>query len=146
MAPYMACPYRTVDEEVDYFMGELRVKPDLPVIIAEGTLDALNLPNSIAVNGINKITEEFIRRMEYRYGENIIYALDNEVIDLAARSKVKELLLMEKQVFMWGELAKDVSHVKNIKDFNQLCCTANQTEIPLHTILKYTRKNISAIL
>lgn len=146
MSSYLACPYRTDDVEVSFFMNDLRVTTDLPVIIAEGTIDAMNLPNSIAVNGIHKLTEEQIRKFEHRYGENIIYALDNETIDHDATKKVKELLRLGKQVFLWGELIKDLPVARTIKDFNKLCCVANRFQFPMESIVKYTKNNVAALL
>jgi len=143
---YFACPYRPSDVDVKFFMNELRVHNDDPIIIAEGTLDSMHLPNSIALNGIHKLTEDQIKKFEYRYGDNIIYALDNEMIDKDSTKKVKQLLKMNKKVFLWKELAKEVPEVSSIKDFNKLCCTAGSNHIPIATIKRCTRSNVSALL
>jgi len=145
-AKYFMCPYRPRDVEVSFFLNEQRVHNDLPVIVAEGTLDSLHLPNCIAVNGIHKITEDLIRKFEYRFGSDIIYAVDNELVDPDAALKVKELLKKGKRVFLWKELSKDLPIAQNIKDFNKLCCVMGQTEFPMHSIEKYTRNNPAVLL
>jgi DNA primase len=146
MAPYLACPYRPEEPEIQFFMNELRVHNDEPIVIVEGTLDAMHISNSIAVNGIHKITPERIKRFEYRFGTDIIYALDNEMVDRDAKIKAKELLRMGKQVFLWREMAKDLPAITHIKDFNKLCSVAGRCEFPTKSILKYTRSNVSALL
>jgi len=146
MSNYLACPYRPYEVDVNFFLNELRIVPGDTIIIAEGTLDSLHLPNSIAVNGIHKITEDQIKKFEYRYGSDIIYALDNEMIDKDSTKKVKDLLRMNKNVFLWKELSKTVPQVATIKDFNKLCCVSGRNEIPLETILRCTKSNVSALL
>lgn len=146
MTSYLMCPYRTKNVEVKFFLNEYRVYSDESIVIAEGTIDALNLPNSIAINGIHKITEEQIEIFEERYGKDIIYALDNEMIDKDAREKAEDLLRLEKSVFLWSKLAEDFPSVSNIKDFNKLCCVSNKIQVPMAAIKKYTRNNISALL
>jgi len=145
MSRYLMCPYRP-ETEVDFIFNEQYVSRDLPILVAEGTLDACNLPNALSSNGIHKITEDFIQRIEYRYGTNIIYVLDNQNVDKDAKNKTIELLKNNKQVFLWSSLIKDVPSVQNIHDINELCCAAGKYEIPLDTILKYTRNNVSALL
>jgi hypothetical protein len=146
MANYLACPYRPYEVDVNFFLNELRVVSDFPIIIAEGTLDSMHLPNCIAVNGIHKITEDQIAKFEHRYGDDIIYALDNEMIDKDSTKKVRELLKMNKKVFLWKELYKIAPQVSTIKDFNKLCCVSGKNEIPLETIVRWTKSNVSALL
>jgi hypothetical protein len=146
MPSYLACPYRPKETGVVFFLNELRISRESPIIIAEGTIDSLHLPNSIAVNGIHKITNDQIELFEYRYGNNIIYALDNEMIDKDAKKKTKELLELSKRVFLWNKMAKESPAVSNIKDFNSLCCKANKYEITLDIIERYTANNVSALL
>lgn len=146
MAPYLACPYRPEEVDVNFFMNELRVTTDEPIIVVEGTLDSMHLHNSIAMNGIHKITEEQIKKFEHRYGTNIIYALDNELIDRDSKKKSTELLRLNKNVFLWRELAKELPIAAEIKDFNKLCCVAGRYEIPTETILRNTRSNVGALL
>jgi len=147
-ARYLSCPYRPDDVEVDFFLNELRVDPAKLVIIAEGTIDSLHLQNSIATNGVKKITDEQIERFEYRYGgsENIVYALDNENIDHDAHKKAKELLKKGKRVFLWSLMAKDNPSVANVKDFNRLCCMAQKKKFPTEVIEKYSASNPAALL
>ena len=146
MSNYMMCPYRPQEVDVKFFLNEQRVFTDEPIIVAEGTIDSLHLSNCIALNGIHKLTEDQIKKFEHRFGTNIIYALDNEMIDHDSKLKTKELLRMNKKVFLWRELAKDLPPAGLIKDFNKLCCVAGRSHFPTETILKYTRSNISALL
>lgn len=147
-AKFLACPYRPEEVEVDFFLNEMRVEKDNPVIIAEGTFDSLNLENSIAVNGVKKITHEQIKRFEYRFGgsDNIIYALDNENLDFDANKKARELLKCGKRVFLWSLMEKDSPVVSTIKDFNELCVKAKQHRIPTSSIEKYTSTNPATLL
>ena len=147
-ARFLACPYRPEEVEVDFFLNEMRVDKSSPVIIAEGTFDSLNLENSIAVNGVKKITDEQIKRFEYRFGgsENIIYALDNENLDFDANKKARELLKKGKRVFLWSLMEKDSPVVSTIKDFNALCVKAKRLKIPTASIEKYTSTNPATLL
>ena len=144
MSRYLMCPYRTDDPDIKFYMNEIRVNRNETVVIVEGTLDSLHINNSVAVNGIKKITPELIKFFEYRYGgqENIIYALDNELIDVDSKIKVKELLRRGKRVFLWSLLAKDSQSVSKIKDFNDLCVKAGRNNIPKSTIERYSVNNI----
>ncbi len=145
MSKYLACPYRP-SESINFYLNEMRITSDLPVIIIEGTLDAMHVDNSIAVNGVHKITEEQVKLFEHRYGTDIIYALDNEMIDKEANKKVKQLLKMGKTVFLWSSLAKESPNVGTIKDFNKLCVVAKQKHVPIKTIQRHTKNNIAALL
>lgn len=146
MSPYLMCPYRTKNVEVKFLFNERRVHNDESILVAEGTLDSMNLPNCLATNGIHKITEDLIERLELQFGSDIIYTLDNEMIDRDAKEKSEELLKMGKSVFLWSELAKDFPAVSNIKDFNKLCCLSGKKQVPMETIQKYTKTNVSALI
>ena len=146
MANYLACPYRPRSLKIDFFLNEKRIDKSKPVIIAEGTMDALNLPNSIAVNGIHKISEEQTKEFEREMGEDIIYALDNEMMDADAKNKIQILLKQQKKVFLWKLFSKDFPQVSQIKDFNKLCCKAQREEVPLSIIQKYSTNNPTALL
>lgn len=149
MAKYLACPYNPDDVEVSFFYNELNVSTDEhPVIICEGTISSMHLPNSISTNGVGKQTEEFVRKMEWKFGgaSNIIYANDNELVDRDALDKAKELLAMGKRVFLWSLMGKDNPAVNSIKDFNDLCVRANKKEIPFSTIERYTANSPVALL
>jgi len=147
-ARFLSCPYHPDDVEVDFFLNELYVDPAKTVIVSEGTIDSMNLENAISTNGVKKISKRQIPRFEYRYGgqDNIIYALDNEMIDQDARRKVEQLLRIGKRVFLWSLLAKDIPAVKGLKDFNDVCLKANKTVIPSDTIRKYSTTSIGALL
>jgi len=147
-ARFLSCPYRPDDVEVDFFLNEMRVDKNHPVLIAEGTFDSLNLTNSIAVNGVKKITDEQISRFEYRFGgsDNIIYALDNENLDFDANKKARELLKKGKRVFLWSLMEKDLPAAAEIKDFNALCVTAKKLIVPTTAIEKYSSTNPAILL
>jgi transcription elongation factor Elf1 len=147
-APYLGCPFKTDDMDMDFFLNEMRVTKDAPVIVAEGTIDSLNLPNSISLNGVNKLTKDRVKWFEARFGgqENIIYALDNEMLDIAACDKMKELLHMGKRVFSWKKMSEEVPAVSGIKDFNALCCKAKKTSLPLETIERFSVSNPSVLV
>ena len=148
MSRYLMCPYRPDDPDIKFYLNELRVDVSNTVVVTEGTIDSLHIRNSIAVNGIKRIRDEHIRFFEYRFGgeDNIIYALDNEMIDLDSKLKAKELLKMKKRVFLWSLLAKDNPNVANIKDFNALCSKAKRYEFPFPVIEKYTVNNVSHLM
>lgn len=147
-AKYLSCPYRPEEVDVDFFLNEFRIDPNKPVVVNEGTIDSMHIENALATNGVNKITDEQIERFEYRYGgeDNIIYALDNEMIDFDAHKKAKELLKKGKRVFLWSLLAKKKAFISKIKDFNTLCCKANRSSIPISTIEQFTTRNPAALL
>lgn len=149
MAKYLACPYNPDDVEVSFFYNELNVGTDVhPVVVCEGTISSMHLPNSLSTNGIGKQTEEFIRKMEWKFGgpQNIIYANDNEMVDRNALDKAKELLLLGKRVFLWSLMAKDHPAISKLKDFNDLCMAANKKEIPFSTIERYCSSSPLALL
>jgi transcription elongation factor Elf1 len=147
-ARYLSCPYKPEEVDVDFFLNEFRIDTNKPVVVNEGTIDSMHIENTLATNGVNKITDEQIERFEYRYGgpDNIIYALDNEMIDFDARKKAKELLKKGKRVFLWSLLAKKKSFIAKIKDFNTLCCKAGRNMIPLSTIEEFTTTNPALLL
>jgi len=148
MARYLACPYQPDDVQVDFYFNELGVTKELPIIICEGTISSMNLPNAISTNGIGKQTEEFINKIEWKFGgsSNIIYANDNELVDKDAMEKSQELLEQNKRVFLWSLMIKDFPFVNKIKDFNDLCVKANQLCIPLSIIEKYSTSSPMALL
>jgi hypothetical protein len=148
MAKYLACPYSPDDVQIDFYFNELNVTSDYPIIICEGTISSMNLPNSIATNGIGKQTEEFIKKIEWKYGgsSGIIYANDNELVDHDAMEKAKELLNKGKNVFLWSLMVKDFPFLRTIKDFNDLCVVSKKTMIPLSTIEKYTRNDLISLV
>jgi hypothetical protein len=140
MAKYLSCPYRP-ENDVTFYLNEFNVDEDGPVYICEGTIDSLHIPNSIATNGVGKISEEFLEVYEHRFEKkNLVFCLDNEIIDTDARNKAIELYNKGYWVFAWSELIKDFPFVKDIKDFNSLCCAAKKTEFPIQTLIKYVRK------
>lgn len=148
MARYLACPYQPDDVQIDFYFNELGVTKEDPVIICEGTISSMNLPNAIATNGIGKQTDEFINKMEWKFGgaSRIIYANDNELVDHDAMEKSQELLEKGKQVFLWSLMVKDFPFVNKIKDFNDLCVKASKQTLPLSVIEKYTSSSPVALL
>lgn len=148
MARYLACPYSPDDVQVDFYFNELGVIKDVPIIICEGTISSMNLPNCISTNGIGKQTDDFIARIEWKFGDpsRIIYANDNELVDHDSMKKAEELLVKGKRVFLWSLMAKDFPFMKNIKDFNDLCVLTKRKMLPLTTIEKYTSCNPVALL
>jgi len=147
MSPYLMCHIKPDSFYTNFFMNEERVDPNKTVVIVEGTLDSFHIDNAISVNGIKRINDETINHFENRFGkDNIIYAVDNEMIDKDAKEKVKFLLQRHKSVFLWGLMAKKSSKVSTIKDFNQLCCLANQRYIPIQTIKTFSTTNMSDLM
>jgi hypothetical protein len=118
----------------------MNIDKDKPLIVCEGTISSMNLPNAISTNGIKKQGKEFINYIEHRFGgeKNIIYANDNEMVDEDAKRKTEELLNMGKRVFLWSLMVRDIPKISHLKDFNDICVAAKKTTIPLSTIEKYT--------
>ena len=147
MCPYLMCHVRPESFYTNYYYNDLNVRSDQPVVIVEGTLDSFHIPNSISVNGIKKITEESIEYFENKYGaDNVIFAVDNEMIDNDSKIKTKFLLERHKCVFLWGLMNKVNPNVANIKDFNELCCKSNRQYIPIEVIQKFSTKSLSSLL
>lgn len=140
MPRFLACPYHPEDLDIEFYFNETNIEKDKPLIICEGTISSMNLPNSISTNGIGKQTDEFIRRIEHRFGgeKNIIYANDNEMIDHDAKKKSDYLISRGKRVFLWRLMANDFPSIAQLKDFNDVCKIAKKQSIPLNIIEKYT--------
>ena len=143
---FLSCPYKQyyTDHKIYYYLNEHFVNLNETIFVVEGTIDSLNIENSICVNGISKINDRLIEEFEERYGgsDNVVYVLDNELIDEESTKKSDWLLRKNKKVFLWSELAKINSKVKDIKDINQLCCLAGRTIFPKETIMKCVKSSI----
>lgn len=140
MARYLSCPYRT-NNGVSFYLNELNVDKDFPIFVCEGTIDSFHLPNSMSVNGVNKISNDFLSKMEYRFGKkNLVFCLDNEMIDVEARKRAKFLYNKGYYIFAWSKMVKAHPVVRDIKDFNSLCVKSQRTTIPFEVLSKFIVK------
>jgi hypothetical protein len=148
MAKYLTCPFPPDDVNVNYFYNELMVTRNEPVIICEGTISSINLPNCVSTNGIGKQTDDFIKIFEWKFGgsSNIIYANDNEMVDHDAMEKCEYLLSKGKRVFLWSLFAADYPTIAKYKDFNDLCVAAGKDRLPAEIIEKYAVDNMVSLL
>jgi hypothetical protein len=147
MCKYLMCHIKPDNVYTNYYMNEERVDPNKKVVIVEGTLDSFHVHNSISVNGIKKITDESIEHFENRFGkDNLIFAVDNEMIDKDSEEKIKFLLERHKRVFLWRLMYNVNRNIVNIKDFNDLCRMSQRQYIPLEVINKYSTNNLSTLL
>ena len=143
---FLSCPYKQyyTDHKIYYYLNEHYIDLNKIVFVVEGTIDSLNIENSVCINGISKINDRLVEDFEERYGgsDNVVYVLDNEMIDAESRKKSTWLLRNNKKVFLWEELAKINPNVQSIKDINELCCLAGKSILPTQTILNCVKSSI----
>jgi len=113
------------------------------IFITEGPLDACFIRNGIAVAGITKrgnhlFTDRQKQQLKMFPQHELIWVLDNQMLDETSKSKSLALVKQGCKVFIWP------SELKKIKDMNDLCITYNLNKIPTSFILKNTFTDLKA--
>lgn len=113
-----------IDEELisakklSTLFGIMNVNFQMPCTIFEGPLDALFMPNSLALASVSRSTEELDEIPTIRY------MFDN---DEAGKTKMMQKLKKGKQVFTWDKFLSETNMDKypnKIKDLNDLVLAA----------------------
>lgn len=146
MNSYLMCPYKPDDRDIKFFYNEHRVDREKRIYCVEGTLDAMNIENTIAMNGIHKINDSSIEKFENRYGKDIVWVVDNPLKDKDSYVKTRELLRKNKNVFVWEEAVRQHPVLQEFKDINDIVCHFNQQVLPSSFIDKFVRNNPSCII
>jgi hypothetical protein len=100
----------------------MTVNFQMPCTVFEGPLDALFMPNSIALASVTRSTEELDEIPTIRY------MFDN---DEAGKSKMMQKLKRGKEVFTWDKFlseSKMDKYPSKIKDLNDLVIAAWKTK------------------
>ena len=105
-----------------------------PVILCEGPIDSMFLPNAIAVTGCS-IPEEIKKVLD---NCEVLYLWDN---DEAGRENSLKCLKDGKKVFLWRDFLKNNSY-PNVKDINELLLKINKDRFTLEELEGYFSNNI----
>jgi hypothetical protein len=115
---------------------------DIPYIfVFEGFIDSLFVKNSTCCSGIQENSNCLFTPLqnkqlrEYPFYK-IIWVLDSQWQDHAAKSKSQRLLNMDQNVFIWPEKLG-----RAFKDFNEMCVKLDKNEISTDFIIKNTPKS-----
>ena len=119
-------------KKLSTLFGIMTANFQMPCTVFEGPLDALFMPNSIALASVTRSTEELDEIPTIRY------MFDN---DEAGKSKMMQKLKRGKEVFTWDKFlseSKMDKYPSNIKDLNDLVIAAWKTKNKcLSTMDKY---------
>ena len=105
-----------------------------PIILCEGPIDSMFLPNAIAVTGCS-IPEEIKKALE---GCEVLYLWDN---DEAGRENSLRDLKAGKKVFLWNDFLKNNSYPQ-VKDINELLLKIGKEKFTFEELNKYFSNNI----
>ena len=121
---------RVNDAPMCYGMNNLKVREE--IIVVEGPIDSIFLPNALACLG----STNFIDFEEKFNLENVIHVVDNEPRNAAIVSIVEQLTKNNKRVCIW-------SGDNKYKDINEMILNG----IDVHgIILKNTQRGLSALV
>lgn len=120
------------NENIKLIYGIENINKSKPIIIVEGPIDSLFLPNSIAVLGLGNFLE-IRKRLQ---NQNLIFILDNEPRSRNVSNMMKELIDSNEKVVIFP------SHIKD-KDINDM--VLNGVDV-LDIIQQHTYSGASAMM
>jgi hypothetical protein len=119
--------------------GVNNITPDVDYLfLFEGPIDSMFVKNGLGIGGLNLTeTQKHILNKYILYEK--IWVLDNQIIDVAARDKTKELINNGQSVFIWPKKFKD------FKDINDICVRFKLDQISPVFIKENSYKGIEAM-
>ena len=125
--------YKNPISEIRPLYNIFNVDTSKPVLIVEGPIDAMFLPNCIAVCGSNL---SVLDQLDNRY-----YILDNDAV---GSKKAIDLLMQKQYVFMWKKFLRDIGMLgRDIKDINDLILKGiNREELSFNNLEQYFTNNL----
>lgn len=110
------------------------------IFLQEGPIDAMFLPNSVALAGIHP-TDNQLDRMNALFPiHNLVYVLDNQWVDKTSLNFTKSLLEKNESVFIWPQ------ELINFKDLNDLCVHLKKDVIKPEFIIKHTYTGMKGLI
>ena len=116
------------------WFGLDRVDSTRPVVVVEGPLDSLFLPNAVAIIGLGKCTT-----LPKELGSDPIFALDNEPRNKELVKTMQELVDNKRTLCIWPDTIKE-------KDINEMVLAGTQSCDILNTILQNSCSGSTATL
>ena len=116
------------------WFGLDRVDSTRPVVVVEGPLDSLFLPNAVAIIGLGKCVT-----LPKELGSDPIFALDNEPRNKELVKTMQELVDNKRTLCIWPDTIKE-------KDINEMVLAGTQSCDILNTILQNSCSGSTATL
>ncbi len=116
------------------WFGLDRVDSTRPVVVVEGPLDSLFLPNAVAIIGLGKCAT-----LPKELGSDPIFALDNEPRNKELVKTMQELVDNKRTLCIWPDTIKE-------KDINEMVLAGAQSCDILNTILQNSCNGSTATL
>ena len=135
--PKSASRYITLRKEKNedrMWFGLDRVDSTRPVVVVEGPLDSLFLPNAVAIIGLGKCAT-----LPKELGSDPIFALDNEPRNKELVKTMQELVDNKRTLCIWPDTIKE-------KDINEMVLAGTQSCDILNTILQNSCSGSTATL
>lgn len=99
------------------------------IVLCEGPIDSMFLPNAIAVTGASVPRELDLLLKD----KKVLYLWDN---DEAGWKKSKKCLQEGKNVFLWKKFLSDTK-LNNVKDVNDVCLSMNVDKLEYNDLIPY---------
>jgi predicted ATPase len=110
------------------------------IFLQEGPIDAMFLPNSVALAGIHPTDNQLDRMNALFPTHNLVYVLDNQWVDKTSLKFTKSLLEKNESVFIWPQ------ELINFKDLNDLCVHLKKDVIKPEFIIKHTYTGMKGLI
>ena len=115
------------------WFGLDRVDSTRPVVVVEGPLDSLFLPNAVAIIGLGKCVT-----LPKELGSDPIFALDNEPRNRELVKTMQELLANKRTICVWPNTVAE-------KDINEMILAGTSAETIHKTIMENACYGASAV-
>ena len=134
--PKSASRYITLRKEKSedrMWFGLDRLDSTRPVVVVEGPLDSLFLPNAVAIIGLGKCVT-----LPKELGSDPIFALDNEPRNRELVKTMQELLANKRTICVWPNTVAE-------KDINEMILAGTSAETIHKTIMENACYGASAV-
>lgn len=115
------------------WFGLDRLDSSRPVVVVEGPLDSLFLPNAVAIIGLGKCAT-----LPKELGSDPIFALDNEPRNKELVKTMQELVANKRTICVWPSSIAE-------KDINEMVLAGTSAGVVYKTILKNSCQGASAV-